>query len=269
MVTKVCSRCKQEKDAICFSKDKRHSDGLYSACKDCVNSSNREARLKWSPGKRAQVNKNKREYQKKHPDKKKQWDVIYQKKHTIKILQNKRDYYFKNKERIIQYKKDYAQKNKDKIARYKRERYLNNIDREKDRVRVYYNNNKERYRVRQKERSTSQPQYRIAHNLRTRIGAVLAGRSKGGSLNCLIGCNMDFLKGWFELYFTDGMSWDNYGRGGWHIDHIKPCICFDLTKTEEQKKCFHYTNLQPMWETENISKNSKYNGVLYRKNNRS
>lgn len=53
------------------------------------------------------------------------------------------------------------------------------------------------------------------------------------------------------------MSWDNYGMYGWHIDHIKPCSSFDLSNPAEQKICFHYTNLQPLWAKENLSKGKK------------
>jgi hypothetical protein len=58
------------------------------------------------------------------------------------------------------------------------------------------------------------------------------------------------------------MSWDNYGRKNgikcWEIDHIRPCCTFDLSKPKEQKKCFYYTNLQPLWATENLKKGGKY-----------
>jgi hypothetical protein len=54
------------------------------------------------------------------------------------------------------------------------------------------------------------------------------------------------------------MSRDNYGYRGWHVDHIVPCSAFDLTNIEEQKKCFHYTNLQPLWAKDNLSKGNKF-----------
>ena len=69
----------------------------------------------------------------------------------------------------------------------------------------------------------------------------------------LIGCSIEKLKKHFEKQFKSDMSWFNYGK--WHIDHIKPCCKFDLRKISEQKKCFHYTNLQPLWAKENFRKN--------------
>ena len=56
------------------------------------------------------------------------------------------------------------------------------------------------------------------------------------------------------------MSWENHGT--WHIDHRVPCAKFDLTKKEEQEKCFHYTNLQPLWAKDNLSKGNKYDEKL-------
>ena len=54
------------------------------------------------------------------------------------------------------------------------------------------------------------------------------------------------------------MSWDNWSIKGWHIDHIRPCSSFDLSDPTQQKECFHYTNLQPLWASENLKKNNKW-----------
>ena len=73
----------------------------------------------------------------------------------------------------------------------------------------------------------------------------------------LIGCSFDYLKNHLECQFDDEMSWCNWGMKGWHIDHIIPCASFDLTNPEEQQICFHYSNLQPLWARDNMSKGSK------------
>jgi len=71
----------------------------------------------------------------------------------------------------------------------------------------------------------------------------------------LIGCDVKELKSHLEKQFTDGMNWENYGK--WHIDHIIPCASFDLTDPQQQKKYFHYSNLQPLWAVDNIRKSDK------------
>lgn len=76
----------------------------------------------------------------------------------------------------------------------------------------------------------------------------------------LIGCSAEELKIYIESKFKPGMTWENYGRNGWHIDHVKACALFDLTDPDQQRACFHYTNLQPLWAAENRKK-GKGNGV--------
>lgn len=75
----------------------------------------------------------------------------------------------------------------------------------------------------------------------------------------LLGCSMIELSRHLESQFKSGMNWENYTFRGWHIDHIQPICSFNLTKEEEQKKCFHYTNLQPLWWYENLSKGGRIN----------
>ena len=50
------------------------------------------------------------------------------------------------------------------------------------------------------------------------------------------------------------MTWENYGRNGWEIDHIKPLSKCDLTDPEQFKEVCNYTNLQPLWAEDNLSK---------------
>jgi hypothetical protein len=73
----------------------------------------------------------------------------------------------------------------------------------------------------------------------------------------LIGCGVSELMAHLAAQFQPGMSWENHGRNGWHVDHIVPCSHFDLTDPAEQKRCFHFSNLQPLWEADNIRKSNK------------
>jgi len=100
--------------------------------------------------------------------------------------------------------------------------------------------------------------FKLKHVLRSRIQRALILGCKKTSSSELLGCNIEEYKIYLQSLFVEGMSWENYGRKGWHIDHIKPCSKFDLTKEEEQKKCFHYSNTQPLWWKDNLIKHSSY-----------
>lgn len=104
------------------------------------------------------------------------------------------------------------------------------------------------------------PQFRIRFAMRNRIWmSMQRGVAKAGNTVELVGCSMADYKKHIESLWKPGMSWSNYGRGNnkWHIDHKIPCAKFDLTKPEEQKKCFHFSNTQPLWQVENLSKGDR------------
>ena len=93
-------------------------------------------------------------------------------------------------------------------------------------------------------------------NISRRILLALKGKSKSADTITLLGVsNIEFLWAYLEKQFKSGMTRENHGL--WHVDHIIPCSSFDLTKPEEQAKCFHYTNLQPLWASENLSKGNR------------
>jgi hypothetical protein len=98
------------------------------------------------------------------------------------------------------------------------------------------------------------PVFKIKRNLRRRIHHVLKDGYKSAKTFDLIGCTAEEFKLYIESLFTDGMSWDNYGPSGWHIDHIIPCYKFDLSLESEQRTCFHYTNQRPLWAKDNLSR---------------
>lgn len=117
----------------------------------------------------------------------------------------------------------------------------------------------------EKMKSKNPALQRMIRNIRTRVIHVLRGRKKSAPLMELIGCNRDEYVSYIEGLFTEGMSWDNYGcAGGWQLDHIRPCASFDLADPQQQRECFNFKNTQPLWDIENSSKSSYWNGVKHR-----
>ena len=103
-------------------------------------------------------------------------------------------------------------------------------------------------------------QAKIAQNVRIRIGSFLKKRGihYSESLSKLVGCSREELISHIESTFKPGMTWENYGMHGWHVDHIKPLAKFNLNTEKEREKACHYTNLQALWAEENIAKKDKF-----------
>lgn len=123
---------------------------------------------------------------------------------------------------------------------------------------VYRQQQKDRIAAYKKEweakRLTTDPAFKVLRNLRRRLSHVLFGYSKAAPTMDMLGCSRADLVLHLESQFLEGMTWSNYGIGGWHIDHIVPCCLFDLSCNEEQRRCFHFTNLRPLWEKDNVSR---------------
>jgi hypothetical protein len=91
------------------------------------------------------------------------------------------------------------------------------------------------------------------------IMSLQRGVAKVGHTVELLGCTIPELKSYLESKWLVGMSWENYGRGDdkWHIDHVLPCKFFNLADPQQQRTCFNYRNLQPLWAKDNLSKGAK------------
>ena len=125
--------------------------------------------------------------------------------------------------------------------------------REKERKRRDCEKYRERCRRYQNKQYHADPQKKLASSLRSRLWAVL-GKSRSAGALSLVGCSLAELRAHLESQFRPGMTWDSWTVDGWHIDHIRPLASFDLTDPDQQKVAFHYTNLQPLWAADNLSK---------------
>ena len=150
-----------------------------------------------------------------------------------------------DKRRIIN--KKYADSNRDKILQDMRDWYSKNSDKVKKNV-----------ANRIKEREKSDVMFKLTRVLRARLNGAIKRNHKAGSAVKDLGCTIDEFKLYIESKFEPGMTWNNYGHRTWHIDHIQPLASFDLTLPEELKKACHYTNLQPLWAKDNLSKSDKW-----------
>ena len=214
--------------------------------------------------------KNKKNYYRKNKTIILEKQNIYREQNKENKAKTDKQYCLKNKEKVLKYKKDYYQKNKTilqekhKIYREEkadeiREYRLKNRDRIREVNRAWGKKNIKRILKYAKNKRETDIQFRIRESIRNRINSAIVYQktTKQGSSLKLLGCSIQNAKEHLEKQFKEGMSWENYGHKTWHIDHILPCASFDLTDPEQQKKCFHYTNLQPLWAKENISKGKR------------
>ena len=221
---KKCAKCKVEKEITEFFKDKQRKGGLYPSCKEC--------------GKEYY-----KEYHKENKDKIKE----YYKENKDKIIERHKEYYKENKNKIKEHRKEYYKENKDKINKCQKEYYKENKDKIIERQNEYVKN-----------RRLSDPLYKMKSNLRTRTYKAFKhkGYSKNTKTQEMLGVDWEIAKKHIERQFTKGMNWSN--QGDWHIDHIIP---LSSANTEESlKKLCHYTNLQPLWEVDNLIKSDVING---------
>ncbi len=167
--------------------------------------------------------------------------------------------------------------NKDKVAaqaarKYERHRdtilgnnarwHRENPEKASERGRRYKNENRERIAKHRAERYRTDPQFKLACCLRSRLHAALNSQNlrKSAKTVDLIGCSVPDLMRHLEKQFREGMSWDNYGE--WVIDHIIPICHFDLTQKLHQVLAFGFWNLQPLWAEENARKYDSLNFVI-------
>ena len=224
MCYKRCSKCEQVKEVCFFSKNNTTKDKLHCSCKECDKKKyfeNRERNIV-----------NMRNYKKNNSEK----------------LQ---EYYLQNQENYRKYRKS----KKDLIKVYMKEYYLNNLEKRKKYLESTKQERNLKRNISEKKRRNSDSLFKLKIYVRNRIGFYLKKNTvtKRNNTFKIVGCTPQELKIYLEQKFINPMSWENQGK--WHIDHIIP---LSSAKTEEELyKLCHFTNLQPMWATDNIKKGSK------------
>jgi len=249
MEIKICSKCGEEKSLEEFQKDHRLKSGRGPNCKKCHSN-----------------------YSKSRNARKKQKEYYESNKEKIKSKSKK--YSEENKEDISKKRKQKYQENIEQNRMKQREDYHKNIEQKRESSRLNYAKHREKRLAYQKEYRTNpenrvkinkrtsnkkktNPSFKLRHTLRNRVLKALNGNRKPGSAIKDLGCSVEQLKEHLESQFQSGMTWENWTIDGWHIDHIKPLASFDLTDRNQFLEACHYTNLQPMWAKENLSKGAK------------
>ena len=223
MSEKECTQCGEVKPFSEYNKMKCGKHGLQFKCKACD-------RAYYEQNKKRIIARTAKYYDD-NKDKISNTAKSYRKQNKEAILLKEKTYYQENKKAIRKKNDNWNRKNKDKVRSYARGR--------------------------QKDRIKTDPNFKLSRNMRKRVWDALKGNCKSAPTLELLGCTVEQARQHLENQFTDGMSWDNYGLHGWHVDHIIPCARFDLSDPEQQKECFHYTNLQPLWAEDNLKKSDK------------
>lgn len=267
--TKICSKCKRELPIDHFQKDKSKSDGLNTRCKDCV------AEYRKSPRGKEVASEARRKYYQTEKGKecqRRSTQKLQKTEHGKEIYKRATKKYRRSEQGIrheLERRKSntyrevrlrYIQSEKGKKALKRgNEKYEQSEKGKKVRKYIYMKRILNgRFNEYQNKKYKLDKNYRIGKLLRTRLWSALKNNQKSDHTLNLLGCSIDELKAHLEMQFEPGMTWDNLGKGEgkWQIDHIIPCSYFDLTKEENQRICFNYRNLQPLWAKDNLEKSN-------------
>lgn len=143
-----------------------------------------------------------------------------------------------------EYQLEYRKNNKSKFIVYRKRTYIKNKAKENERSKNITN-----------KRRTQDSLFKLRMNLSSLIRASIkrSGYKKNSRTHEILGCDYEVFKLYIEKQFKKGMNWDNYGE--WHLDHIYPV---SLAKDEQHLiELNHYTNFQPLWAKDNLSKSNK------------
>jgi hypothetical protein len=221
MNLKKCTKCEQEFEAT-TEFFHRHNDKFHPWCKSCKNI-----------------------------DRKK-----YEERYKGKYKEQKKEYRDKNKEKIKEWHKQNYQENKERLLEQSKIQYKKTSDKVCARTKKYREDNPEWYR---EYKRGWYGRNKLRCTMSRGVWGCLSGRQKSSRTFDYIGCTVEELWLHLESQFQNGMTRENYGE--WHVDHIVPLYSFDFDNDLENnlKIAWHYTNLQPLWAKDNLSKGKNFN----------
>lgn len=169
-------------------------------------------------------------------------NALWLEKHSVEIKTYRAKYYLDNKEECLAKQIEYNKTHKEQKAATSKK---------------YQESHRAEASARHNNRKKSDLLYRLSCDLRSRLSISLKSKSwkKSTKFSDYIGCSLEELKAHIESQFQPGMTWNNRSRNGWHIDHIIPLA--SAKSVEEMIRLCHYSNLQPLWALENISKGAR------------
>lgn len=157
------------------------------------------------------------------------------------------------------YFKKYRQKNKAMIAKKSKIYREKNKEKLKQKYADYCKNNRHKINAYFRKIRKDNPSYKLSGNISCLMRQSIKNNKNGYSWEKLVGYKLSDLKKHLESLFSEGMNWGNYGKDGWHIDHIIPRVAFnfDCPENPDFMRCWSLDNLQPLWEKDNLRKHSK------------
>lgn len=224
---KICPKCIEEKPKTAFNKNKGHKDGLEFQCKECQ----------------------------------KKYNKAYRIANADRLLKKARQWKSSNHQYCLDYSKQWVKNNPERAKANAKRWAKENLKKRKEISKKWYLLHKEKAREYTRitgARLRSTPLGKLKRNMSIMVCLSLKGRKAQRHWENVVGYTIENLKDHLQKLFQPGMTWNNYGKGGWEIDHKRPIASFNFADETEIRKCWSLKNLQPLWSHENKIKGKKF-----------
>lgn len=226
---KTCTKCGEGKSVEDYHQAKKGKFGRSATCKTC--------KARWA-----------KQDREKDPDKWQAWQTEWRKA---------------NPEKARATEERHRKKARKKRADRERARYRSDPEKYNQITRDRRASDPEGTRAHNKksnEKRRSDPKFRLEQTIRRSIySSISSGSKRGRKTFEILGYSPEDLRDHLERLFLPGMSWENYGKFGWHIDHIVPLAVHNYETPDDIdfRRAWALENLRPLWWQDNIKKGAK------------